>query len=120
MSIANINAYTYGAGSSPQGLGGGRAAATVSAPAQTTAAQNDTNKSASDKDIAAAVKTLNSFISPVAQSVQFSMDQDSGKVVVKVVDTETNKVLRQIPNEEVLAISKTLDKLQGLVIKQTA
>ncbi|MGQ2967046.1 flagellar protein FlaG, partial [Methylophilus sp.] len=42
----------------------------------------------------------------------------SDRIVVKVVDTETQKVLRQIPNEEVLAISKTLDKLRGLVIRQ--
>jgi flagellar protein FlaG len=37
-----------------------------------------------------------------------------------VVDTSTKQVLRQIPNEEVLAMSKTLDKLQGLIGRQTA
>ena len=41
-------------------------------------------------------------------------------MVVKVVDVDSHQVLRQIPNEEVLAMSKTLDRLQGLVIRQTA
>ncbi|MDX1914270.1 MAG: flagellar protein FlaG [Methylophilus sp.] len=67
-----------------------------------------------------AVKKLNDYVAPALQTIQFSIDQDSERIVVKVVDTATQKVLRQIPNEEVLAITKTLDKLQGLVIRQTA
>lgn len=71
-------------------------------------------------ELDAAVKKLNELVSPSLQSVEFSVDQESDRMVVKVVDTETKATLRQIPNEEVLAISKTLDKLQGLVIRQTA
>jgi len=67
-----------------------------------------------------AVNKLNEFVSPALQTVEFAIDDQSQRMVVKVVDTATKKVLRQIPNEEVLAMSKTLDKLQGLVIRQTA
>ncbi len=67
-----------------------------------------------------AVKKLNEYVAPALQTIQFSIDQESERIVVRVVDTATQKVLRQIPNEEVMAITKTLDKLQGLVIKQTA
>jgi flagellar protein FlaG len=67
-----------------------------------------------------AVQKLNEYVAPALQTIQFSIDQDSERIVVKVVDTATQKVLRQIPNEEVLAITKTLDKLQGLVINQEA
>lgn len=66
-----------------------------------------------------AVKKLNDYVAPALQTIQFSIDDETDRIVVKVVDTETQKVLRQIPNEEVLAISKTLDKLRGLVIRQT-
>ena len=68
----------------------------------------------------AAVEKLNKFIAPTMQTIEFSMDSELDRMVVKVVDTATRQVLRQIPNEEVLAISRTLDKLQGLVIRQTA
>jgi flagellar protein FlaG len=67
-----------------------------------------------------AVKKLNDFVAPALQTIEFALDQQSERMVVKVVDTASKKVLRQIPNEEVLAMSKTLDKLQGLVIRQTA
>jgi len=67
-----------------------------------------------------AVQKLNAYVAPALQTIQFSIDQESERIVVKVVDTATQKVLRQIPNEEVLAITRTLDKLQGLVIRQTA
>ena len=67
-----------------------------------------------------AVNKLNEFVAPALQSVEFAIDDRTERMVVKVVDTTTKKVLRQIPNEEVLAMSKTLDKLQGLVIRQTA
>lgn len=71
-------------------------------------------------ELDAAVKKLNELVSPSLQAVEFSVDQESDRMVVKVVDTETKATLRQIPNAEVLAISKTLDRLQGLVIRQTA
>ena len=50
----------------------------------------------------------------------FSIDPDSKHVVVKLIDQQTKEVLRQIPNEEVLELSKSLDKLQGLLIKHSA
>lgn len=67
-----------------------------------------------------AVNQIQDVIQKTAQSLQFSIDKDTGTTVVKVVDTESKKVLRQIPSEEVLAIAKALDKLQGLLIKQKA
>jgi len=67
-----------------------------------------------------AVQKLNDYVAPALQTIQFSIDEDSERIIVKVVDTATQKVLRQIPNEEVLAITKSLDRLQGLVIDQEA
>lgn len=120
MAISNIDIYSQ-AGSFPSAP---RSAAPVSAaPAAKESVQQQPQAAASQAskaEVDTAVKQINEFISPIMQSIQFSTDDDSGRVVVKVVDSETQKVLRQIPNEEVLAISKTLDKLQGLIIRQTA
>ena len=120
MAISNIDVYSQ-AGSFASST---RSAAPVSAlPGTKELVQQQTQAAASQvskAEVDTAVKQINEFISPIMQSIQFSTDNDSGRVVVKVVDSETQKVLRQIPNEEVLAISKTLDKLQGLIIRQTA
>jgi flagellar protein FlaG len=70
------------------------------------------------EQLAQAVTQIQDVIKQTAQSLQFSIDKDTGKTVVKVVDTDSKKVIRQIPSEEVLAIAKALDKLQGLLVKQ--
>lgn len=67
-----------------------------------------------------AVDEVRNAIKPVAQDLLFSIDDDTGRTVVKVVDASTDEVIRQIPSEEVLAIAKALDKLQGVLIKQEA
>ena len=67
-----------------------------------------------------AVDQVQQIVRPLAQSLQFSIDEDSHNTVVKIVDTETNKVIRQIPSEEMLQMAKALDKFTGLLMKQTA
>ena len=71
-------------------------------------------------DLKRSVDALNKFLKPVASNIEFSIDQDSGRTLVKVVDTDTNTVIRQTPSKEVLAIAKELDKLQGLLIREKA
>jgi flagellar protein FlaG len=70
--------------------------------------------------VAAAVQSANAYVQSVASKLQFSLDQDSGRTVVKVVDTETEEVLRQFPSEEMLSISKSIDRMQGLLINRKA
>lgn len=72
------------------------------------------------KEMQQAVENLNRIIAASHQSIHFTMDQESGKIVVKVLDSETQKVLRQVPNTEALAISRNLARLQGLVISDRA
>jgi flagellar protein FlaG len=40
--------------------------------------------------------------------------------VVKVIDTETKQVLRQLPSEESLEIAKNLNSMKGLLINSKA
>ncbi len=77
-------------------------------------------KKVSMEAVEAAVREMNAFIKPASASIQFALDEDSGRTIVKMVDTETNKVVRQMPSEEALAISKSLDRLQGLTVHTKA
>jgi len=67
----------------------------------------------------AADKT-NEIVKELAQRLQFSVDKDTGKTVVKVIDQDTDEVIRQIPPKEMLEIAKALDTLQGLIIRKKA
>ncbi|MCB5189255.1 flagellar protein FlaG [Methylobacillus arboreus] len=116
MAIANIEAYSQ-AGSLATTVR--NTVSVASLPGAKLETQQQVAE-ASKGNVEAAVKQINEFIAPIMQSIQFSTDNDSGRIVVKVVDSETQKVLRQIPSEEALAISKALDSLQGLIIRQTA
>lgn len=70
--------------------------------------------------VTAAVQSANAYVQSVSTSIQFSLDEDSGRTVVKMVDKETEEVLRQFPSEEMLAISKSIDRMQGLLINREA
>lgn len=52
--------------------------------------------------------------------LKFSMDLENGKPVVQIIDRETDKVLRQIPSVEMLALSKALEKMQGVLMSRSA
>lgn len=84
------------------------------APPATRPHQNDR------RELDKAVETLNDFTGLVAQDVRFSVDEDSGRTLVTVVDTLTQEVLRQIPSKEALSLARSLDKMQGLLIHEKA
>ncbi|MBK8744793.1 flagellar protein FlaG [Propionivibrio sp.] len=67
-----------------------------------------------------AVRSVQQFVRPMSGSLEFSMDDSTGKTVIKVVDSSTNELIRQIPSEEMLEIARALDRLQGLLIRQKA
>jgi flagellar protein FlaG len=67
-----------------------------------------------------AVGNINKSLKAAGQGVEFSIDDDSKRLVVKVVDQETREVLRQMPSVEALEIAKALDRAQGMLIKQEA
>jgi flagellar protein FlaG len=105
----------------PAATGAPSAIPAVPNNAASVAIQSPTKADAVDAaDLKRSVDAINKFLKPVASNIEFSIDQDSGRTLVKIVDTETNTVIRQTPSREVLAIAKELDKLQGLLIREKA
>lgn len=67
------------------------------------------------------VDNINKALKQSARNLEFTVDTDTEKSVVKVVDTETGDVIRQIPSEEMLSITRAIDEAQvNLLLKQTA
>lgn len=67
-----------------------------------------------------AVKNINEALKSLSRNLEFSIDSDSNRSIVKVVDHETKEVIRQMPTPEALEIAKALDRVQGLLIRQKA
>jgi flagellar protein FlaG len=49
-------------------------------------------------------------------SVRFENDQEAQQLVVKVVDRETDEVIRQIPPEELMNLTQRLSDLRGNIV----
>ncbi len=67
-----------------------------------------------------AIQRLADFVSGAQTGITFTVDQASGEQVVRVMDKQSNEVIRQIPSEEAIQIAQALDKLQGLLVKDKA
>lgn len=75
----------------------------------------------SQKEVEEAVAKLNKSVQDRAQSLEFSIDGDSHRTIVKVIDQSTKEVLRQIPTPEALQIAKSIDaRTDGLLVDQQA
>lgn len=74
----------------------------------------------SEADIKRAVKAANRALEASASGIEFSIDHDSGKTVVRITDKQTHQVIRQIPSQEMIEIARAIDRLQGNLLDQIA
>jgi flagellar protein FlaG len=80
------------------------------AVAAKTSAATGTQAGNTDQDLAAAIDKLNSKVQNLNRNLEFSIDKDSGELVVKVVDAHTHEVIRQIPRKEALALASSIEQ----------
>lgn len=73
----------------------------------------------SPERVAAIVSELNRSVSVINSRVSFSIDQGTNKVVIRVIDGDTNEVIRQIPPEEMLRVSARIKELLGVLFDKT-
>lgn len=68
-----------------------------------------------------AVASMKQLIEAKApNSLSFSVDDATGKTVVRVSDAKTGEMIRQIPSEELLEIARSLDQMQGMLLRDKA
>lgn len=71
------------------------------APQDTTTAQKVTPDPAQLKE---AVSKLNDYTQSISRRLSFSIEESTGRTVIKVYDAETDELIRQIPPEETLRL----------------
>jgi flagellar protein FlaG len=54
------------------------------------------------------VSELKDYVQSARRNLDFQVDEVTGRVVVKVIDSNSDTVIRQIPSEEILALSRRL------------
>jgi len=71
------------------------------------------------KQVQQSLDDINKVMASFAISVQFQIDPDYKDLIVKVVDLGTGQLIRQIPTEDVVKMSKAMDSLKGLLFAQS-
>jgi len=61
------------------------------------------------------VQKLNKQMEQSATSLGFSVDDSTGRNVVKVINKDTGEMVRQIPSEDVLRLAHSMEALKGLL-----
>ncbi len=59
-------------------------------------------------DISETVTEINDIIRSVQRDLAFNIDEDSGRTIIRVIDSESGELIRQIPSEDFLAIATHL------------
>ena len=121
MDVSNVNNSTaapvirlFGSASSSDGA---RPAGQAGEAAASASAQRTGDVRMGDKEQRAAVEEAVSSIEKFTQSIRrdlsFSLDDSTGRVVVKVTDSTSGEVIRQIPSEEALRLAERLDEARA-------
>ncbi len=76
--------------------------------------------SAAPADLEAALDDLAARAAESGAQLDFRIDEDSGRVVVSVVDRRDGTVLRQMPSEEALRIARSLARYEPHLIEVRA
>lgn len=67
------------------------------------------------------MQEANYYLQSINRGLEFSVDKDTDRTVVKVVDTKSGEVVRQIPSEEMLELARHMREMEktseGVIFK---
>ncbi|WP_219266171.1 flagellar protein FlaG [Pseudomonas sp. Xaverov 259] len=67
-----------------------------------------------------AVTDIREFVQASQRNLDFSIDDSTGRVVVKVIATDSGEVIRQIPSETALKLAQDLSKASSVLFDSKA
>ena len=80
---------------------------------------NETSQPAREA-VAKAAADLQEFVKSMGRNLNFSVDETTGYHVVKVINPDTGELIRQLPSEELLKISRDFQRLNNVLVSQRA
>jgi len=67
------------------------------------------------QDVEEMVEVLKELTQTLQTKLNFSIDDGTNEVVVKIIDRDTDKVIRQFPPEELLELQEKMQDLTGFL-----
>ncbi len=70
----------------------------------------------SNQKLEVAAENMNKHVQSLKRDLHFSVDNDSGDTIIRVVDSESKKVIRTIPSDEFISISQQFNQSVGVLL----
>lgn len=107
--------------SSQTGLGGAAAGSTISGDthnvSQNVSTVTATPNEPSKVQLNALVNEGNAFFQNISSNLEFQVDDSTDQLVVRIVNSDTGELVRQIPTVEMLAFIRAMKELEGNIGK---
>jgi len=68
----------------------------------------------------AAAQRIDEFVRSIGRSLDFRLDDSTGRVVLRVSNPQTGELVRQIPSDEALRLSRAVEYMQAMLVNQRA
>lgn len=76
------------------------------------------NMPVSERVVIEAIQKANKAISGGNRRFEFSIHEKTNEIVVKVFDSDTNELIREIPNEKVLDMVAKICEMAGILVDE--
>lgn len=82
--------------------------------------QSSESVASSREDLEKAIEDVQIMMELRNRSVTFSRDEEAGAEVIKVIDSKSGDVIRQMPSEELLTFMRNLTRMLGTFVSKEA
>lgn len=65
------------------------------------------------------VNALNEYVSGINQRISFSIDENTQRVVVRIINRNTNEVVREVPSKEAVRLLEHLQDFVGMLVDES-
>ena len=72
----------------------------------------------SDRVVIQAIEKANDAISVANKKFEYSIHEKTNQIMVKVIDTDTNEVIREIPPEKILDMVAKMWEMVGILVDE--
>ena len=72
-----------------------------------------------DEDLHETMQSLEKIISQFNRRFKISLNENINRIVIKVIDADTDKVIREIPPKEIQHLLANLKEMMGLLVDET-
>ncbi|NLO39463.1 MAG: flagellar protein FlaG [Ruminiclostridium sp.] len=80
---------------------------------------DESNQAAvSEKMVMSAIEKANKIMLASGRSLEISVHESTKKIMVKVIDTKTDEVIREIPPEKLVDLIANLMELAGIIVDE--